>query len=239
MMNSDDTMQTALAHEFWAGPRALTWIEEYWATLNSPYRHALLGALAELPPFRTLLEIGCHAGMNLRLIHEAYPEVQLWGIDINERAITEGRALLQSAGVPATLEIRTLPADTQIWADQMFDVVLTCYTLAYLSPSDIVAALSECWRLTAKHLVMLEPMALPPDFQRQELMGHTEGEERIDFVEWRHDYIQALCAIPECANTTADLSMFEFPDELRRDDLSDEMVSMSNRLNGLLVLHRC
>lgn len=232
-MNQADLIPTSASRAFWAiAAHPPDWIQEYWNTIDAPYRHALIDALIELPPFGTLLEVGCHCGPNLALIHRALPRVCLHGMDVNERAIVEGRERLRAIDVPASLRVGAIPEDTDGWPDGRFDVVLSCYTLAHVGPDDLVKTMAECWRLTAQHLVIFEPMALPPDFQREQRSDPQDG-----FVEWQHDYVGAANAIPACAGTTGDLTAFKFPAERRQEH--GTCIDMDVRLNGLLVIHRC
>lgn len=156
----------ATRHET-AGPG---WAERYWQDTGAPHRDALVAAVAELWPFRSLLEVGCNAGPNLRRFAARWPEVAYHGIDANADALETARrhglgAALVHGALPAALT--TLP---------VVDVVVTCYALAYVAPEDLGRALTGLWAKTHRGLVLAEPM--------------TVGESVVvgEGPEWAHDY---------------------------------------------------
>jgi trans-aconitate methyltransferase len=48
-----------------------------------PHRLALLRALLSFRPVRSVAEVGCGAGANLRLIRLTFPSAALTGVDVN------------------------------------------------------------------------------------------------------------------------------------------------------------
>lgn len=65
-------------------------------------RDALIADLAP-PAGGSVLEIGCGTGRNLVAVGKAWPEAQLFGIDISGAMLETARASLAKAGVAATL----------------------------------------------------------------------------------------------------------------------------------------
>lgn len=63
------------------------------------------GLIADLapPPGGSVLEIGCGTGRNLVAVGSAWPQAELFGIDISEAMLETARGSLAKAGVPATL----------------------------------------------------------------------------------------------------------------------------------------
>ena len=61
-------------------------------------RDALIADLAP-PAGGSVLEIGCGTGRNLAAVGKAWPEAQLFGIDISEAMLETARASLAKAGV--------------------------------------------------------------------------------------------------------------------------------------------
>ena len=71
------------------------WTEGY-KNLNAPHRKVLVEAILKHNP-KFILEVGCGAGANLRLIHELSPyhrlspHSELDGVDINPKAVKVGK----------------------------------------------------------------------------------------------------------------------------------------------------
>ena len=65
-------------------------------------RDALIADLAP-PAGGSVLEIGCGTGRNLVAVGKAWPEAQLFGIDISGAMLETARASLAKTGVRATL----------------------------------------------------------------------------------------------------------------------------------------
>lgn len=63
------------------------------------------GLIAELAPPRggSVLEIGCGTGRNLVAVGKAWPEAQLFGVDISDAMLATARTSLDRAGVEAVL----------------------------------------------------------------------------------------------------------------------------------------
>jgi S-adenosylmethionine-diacylgycerolhomoserine-N-methlytransferase len=63
------------------------------------------GLIADLapPPGGSVLEIGCGTGRNLVAVGSAWPQAEMFGIDISEAMLETARASLAKAGVTATL----------------------------------------------------------------------------------------------------------------------------------------
>jgi SAM-dependent methyltransferase len=136
-------------------------------------------AIESLPGVQSVLEIGCGPGANLRAWRAAHPEWVLLGVDVNPAAVRWCQR--QFAGdrdvVLACEDYLTSP-----WLP-MADVVVSCYSLAYVDPAALDGMLAKCWRSARRGLVLAEPMAgdgLP--------VGPCAAEQE----EWRHDYAEAL-----------------------------------------------
>lgn len=146
-----------------------------WNSVDRPHRQPILDAVASLMPAASLLEIGCNAGPNLRLIHERWPEVGLYGLDANVAAVTYcGERLRMTA----------IEGDVRRWAptlaDKAFDVVLTSYCLAYIEAEEITNVLAHLVRIARVGLVIAEPMVFSGGSQ-----PYPAGIQ-----EWAHNYIE-------------------------------------------------
>lgn len=175
---------------FWTQTRGAQW-DVYWQSLNAPHRDAIVRALSTLPPFESLLEVGCGPGVNLYRILEAFPDADLTGIDVSEEAVDNGMArfgapdaayLYEGAGrvalcpapIPDALSPDAMPALAPV------DVALSCYACAYVAPQRLHETLSGMARLARQAIVLAEPMATP----------HAPPAKLTDLPEYRHDYLR-------------------------------------------------
>ena len=72
--------------------------------------------------------------------------------------------------------------------DRVVDVVLSCYTLAYLDPEDAHVAMLGINRMAEKALILVEPMRVTHD----QIWGQCRDD---GLPEWRHDYERTLGAL--------------------------------------------
>jgi len=176
--------QTVDATAWWAEPRrerTAAWIEQYQTSLDIHHRKVISKIVGELDA-KTVLEIGCHCGPNLVRLAVDYPSLLLAGFDVNADAIEAGKAWIAQKGLSHRIRLdrATFPTGTEKSTTGCVDVVLSCYTLAYVSVKDIDAALYECGRLAKNAVVLAEPMT----------DGPTEGETFMTngYHEWAHRY---------------------------------------------------
>ncbi|NLO91484.1 MAG: hypothetical protein GX410_05775 [Elusimicrobia bacterium] len=59
--------------------------------------------LEHFPEFKSLLEIGCRSGENLRLLHSINPDAHLMGIEKNYALAAHGNACFKEADIPITI----------------------------------------------------------------------------------------------------------------------------------------
>lgn len=180
--------QTVEAAQWWARPRgaqAADWIANYQNSLQARHRSIIAGIVKALNP-ATLLEVGCHCGPNLIRLTAELPTLFASGVDANADAIAAGEAWAVRAGVSDRVELCTglVPEATAGLKDGCVDVVLSCYSLAYIAPRDLDAVLYEIGRLATKAVVLAEPMvATGPATEARSLSGYTE---------WAHAYADAV-----------------------------------------------
>ncbi len=172
--------ETSSATFWWSrtrGDDTRAWIQNYQTSLKARHRLILSKIIGELQP-TTVLEIGSHCGPNLVRIALDHPHVKCAGLDPSQEAIVAGRDWMQSLGLSNRIGFTegAFPDATMAMPSQSVDVVLTCYTLGYLSPEDVDAALFEIGRLAKKAVILAEPTAGEG--------RHTLGGYR----EWHHDY---------------------------------------------------
>lgn len=186
---------------FWA-TRSKQDAADYWATRGAGYRGLLASMLAPLAPFQSLLEIGSHSGPNLWAIRQQWPLVHLIGLEPSEACAKYG----QCAAVAEALE-RLSPAERQAFDRRAassgevpsvgvdffvgsapsglgvftsIDVVVSCFTLAYLSDQDLQATLAAVVATAKRGVLLVEPMATETE------PGGVVTDVRVPYT--RHDY---------------------------------------------------
>ncbi len=173
---------------WWAKPRAevSAWIDNYQKSVHVRHRDLIAEQVGKLGA-DTLLEVGAHCGPNLIRLANTFPTLRLHGIDANVAAVEAGRAWVKQLGLGDRVAItaQRFPGGTDNLPTGAFDVVLSCYTLAYLAPEDVDAALFEMGRLARKAVIIAEPMILPG-------VHPAPIHKASGFSEWAHDYQGAL-----------------------------------------------
>lgn len=124
---------------------------------NSPAK-ATQGAriaqrIAALRP-RTVLEYGCGDARILEALVAALPAATFTGVDSSERMLTLARRRL-GAGSPVTLELADAAERTR-FADQEFDVTVTCGALQHIPAERLETVLEDLHRVTRRALVHWE-----------------------------------------------------------------------------------
>jgi ubiquinone/menaquinone biosynthesis C-methylase UbiE len=107
------------------------------------WRHRLIRDGTELDPGRRLLDIGCGVGAVLAILGQEFPNVRLFGVDIERRQLEFAREHLQAMGVDATLveaDALALP-----FGDGSFDHAWMMWFLEHID--DPPAALREARRV--------------------------------------------------------------------------------------------
>jgi hypothetical protein len=154
----------------WADLKGVERLEKHWNTHEALYRRHLITALALLRPFGSLYEIGCGAGPNLRLVQIVDPRIKLGGCDLHA-----GTATFASEKLGTHIDYATLPDDLNL-EPRSWDVLLSCYTLAYLHPTDACDTVQRMASAANKAMIFMEPQPVP----------NVRG--RAEIPEWIHDY---------------------------------------------------
>jgi hypothetical protein len=183
--------QSVQAAEWWARPRgvqAQSWVQNYQRSLGARHRQLISQLVGELKA-ETVFEVGCHCGPNLIRICRDHPTVHAHGIDASAEAVVAGRGWVAQLGLADRVQVtaQRFPEGTAATPSGFADVVLSCYTLAYVAPADLDAALYEMGRIAARAVVLAEPMPIE---------GPIAHVHRMNgYSEWAHDYQAALAWI--------------------------------------------
>jgi len=129
--------------------RQIDWKTGYW-TPEHPHREMIIKALGRFN-FGSVFEIGCASGANLQRIHQAYPQTQFGGMDINAEAIALAKQLLPQAQI---LDVGQ--ADDIYFSDKSIDVILTDATLIYIDRDKIDKVMKEITRIARNGIVLCE-----------------------------------------------------------------------------------
>jgi pseudaminic acid biosynthesis-associated methylase len=113
------------------------------------------GLLAEFPAGQ-VLEVGCNVGANLRWIRESIAPRDVYGVDINEKAIQEIRSILP--GVNALVG----PARSLPFRDRSFDLVFTMGVLIHQPESTLPLVMHEIVRTSARYVLCGEYYSTEP-----------------------------------------------------------------------------
>ena len=180
-------VETQHVAQWWANPRGpqnKAWVENYRNSLQARHRSAIVDVVKSLNP-KTLVELGSHCGPNLVRLARELPDLKMHGFDVNTEAIEAGRQWMTQLGLSEriVLEAGRIPDATDSVPNGSCDVVLSCYTLAYIAPTDLDAVLYELGRLATKALVLAEPIATDGT-------KHNAASLR-GYSEWAHDYQRA------------------------------------------------
>jgi trans-aconitate methyltransferase len=186
--------------------------DRYWRSIDQPHRKLVLEELHSFGEPRSLLELGCHSGPNLRLAAAEFPEARVSGIEINPAVVERARGLLHDDGLDRVeLAVGSIVDLLPARGDDSQDVVFSCFALAYLPPAELVDVLAHCLRIARLGLVFAEPQ--PGEGQRAGLMHETDG--------WRHDYARVLRGLGVEARRIRIVELPESLDPLNRCLVAD------------------
>lgn len=109
--------------------------------LNTGCLNTIIDSISS--PIGSLLDIGCSNGFLLEKIHEKYPELRLYGVDIKQAKKSGNYDFIAAF-------VERLP-----FQDKSFDVVTCCHTLEHIKNEQ--KAINELKRITRKQLIIVVP----------------------------------------------------------------------------------
>jgi spore coat polysaccharide biosynthesis protein SpsF len=113
-------------------------------------------AVLEEFPAKRVLEVGCNRGWNLRWIAERLPPQEVYGVDINLKALDELHRALP--GVNALYS----PARELPFRDRWFDLVITMGVLIHQPPETLPIVMAEIVRCANWYVLCGEYFAPEP-----------------------------------------------------------------------------
>lgn len=122
------------------------WITGYELSTSHPHREVTVTLLKQVAPFASLLEVGCSVGPNLSVIHKAFPEAVLSGIDPNVESVERAQSFVPYAEVKV--------GDVRELSEKSVDVILADASLMYVTPKEITDVMNRlAW--TAKKAILI------------------------------------------------------------------------------------
>lgn len=131
---------------------------------------------ASMDNIQSVLEIGCAAAPNLRLVRQKLPSARLVGIDINQKAIRTANDYFKSVGDDKTKCFTRKAHQLSIFEDSTFDVCFSQGVMVCHPPHDFIRAVKEMLRVTKDIII----------FNEYHQDGATEGF--FDAGRWVYDY---------------------------------------------------
>jgi len=126
-------------------------------------------------PARTVLEVGCNLGANLRWIAARVPPARVYGLDVNEKALRELRRALPSVNA-VWGRARDLP-----FRDRAFETVFTMGVLIHQPPDALPAVMAEIVRCANRFVLCGEYYA--PELTEVPYRGQSGALFKRDFGE--------------------------------------------------------
>lgn len=164
-------------------------------------RDAFFQMLFERIRPENVLEVGCNLGGNLRWIADHVAPRAVFGLDVNEQALTALRGSLPSVNA-VWGSARDLP-----FRDQFFELVMTAGVLIHQPPESLDRVMSEMVRVSKRYVLAMEYFA--------------ENEEEVPYrgergALFRRDYGRLFAnAHPLTLVTTGDLQKDQGWDDVR------------------------
>lgn len=163
---------------FWGFRHVLdrSWAEKYISeeSIYHPHRKILIEKVSSYLPFKSVLEVGCSSGPNLYLLAKRFPEVQLYGLDINQKAIKTGQNFFQKERI-SNVFLRWGKIDNlKNFQAKSIDIIISDATLIYAGPDRINQVIKEMLRTARKALILCEQ--------------HSELTPSLYKDRWIHNY---------------------------------------------------
>jgi len=155
--------------------------EKMWDAWQQPHRSLIITALQVLDrPIESVYEIGCGSGPNLRYLRDKYPGALRLGGNEPVDAMR--------AWAAERLAINIDPEPFPMKPAGRWDVVFSCYALAYVTPPQLLAGLAAMHGATST-IILAEPSAEVAPYGPWGMYSI-----RGALPAWAHNYTAALKA---------------------------------------------
>ena len=154
MDNPDATSEAQRLEQLWASEFGNDYVERNRGAGDNRARF-WQEVMTELAP-RRVLEIGCNLGANLRWVAEALPHNQVYGVDINQKALAQLHTAYPDINA-FWAAARELP-----FRDRWFDLVFTMGVLIHQPDSTLPLVMSEIVRCSNRYVLCGEYHAETP-----------------------------------------------------------------------------
>lgn len=171
---SDNKVYKTEQEEFWAGDFGTDYIQRnQGAHLLASNLVFFTKALRYASNLKECIEFGANIGMNLRALKTLYPCIDLYGVEINESAVAELRALIPSDNVyhESILNFET---------ENQWDFVMVKGVLIHINPDELQSVYSKIVSACSRYLLIAEyynpmPVSIP-------YRGHSDRLFKRDFA---------------------------------------------------------
>jgi SAM-dependent methyltransferase len=123
-----------------------------------------------IPPFKSVLEVGCGFGRITKLILSNFPDIQIYtAVDLSPHQIQNAREYLISGTTEKVIsdgiEVEFIVSDIKsLQTNQKYDLVISVEVLLHVVPSEIAEIMSKLVSLSHHHLINLDYYEEKPDF---------------------------------------------------------------------------
>ena len=134
------------------------WQEGYLDTDEKihPHRQLLVKKISQKHSIKSILEIGCSNGINLRIINKKIPGIILEGIDINKKALNDGINKMKKEKIK-NIKLKYKSAkNLSSYKNKEFDIVFCDAVLMYIDNYNIKKVLEEMFRISKKLVIICE-----------------------------------------------------------------------------------
>lgn len=142
---ADKQAEATRLEALWASSFGDAYVERNRAASNG--REAFWAELLAAVEPQRVLEVGCNVGANLRWIAATLPPRQVFGVDINEKALDEIHRAVPGVGAVWS------PARELPFRDRWFDLVFTMGVLIHQPESTLPIVMSEIVRCSRRYVL--------------------------------------------------------------------------------------
>jgi len=158
--------------DLWRGPFGNAYTTRNLSAFASSKRSRFWSKFYKAYPVRSVLEIGCGAGANLRWA-TAY---NVYGMDVNAKAVAVANS------IPGVLVVEQSLFDKRL-ADEFAELVFTCGVLIHIERARLDEAITEMIRLSSKYLLAMEY-----DWPTEEAIPYHGEDDAL----WKRPYRQII-----------------------------------------------